>query len=223
MKKEWVANVATGVLVVCALVVTALIVRRELLASGPETVTSQRDYVQDWADYARSGRVMGPADAAVTLVEFSDFQCPACRALAGSIRTVRERYPDELRVVYRHFPLKSHPHAIAAVRASECAGAQGRFEAFHDALYAEQDSIGELPWLHYARAAGVPDIRSFGQCAASAAPLATLHQDTTAARKLGVKVTPTILVNGVLINGAPPAATLEQIVEKALAERRARR
>jgi protein-disulfide isomerase len=220
MKKEWLANAATGVLVACALLVTGLVVRRELFARGPERVAAApgAEYVQGWRRYAEQGHAMGAAEAPVTIVEFSDFQCPACGRFAASLREFRARHPDAVRLVYRHHPLPSHPHAVPAARASECAAAQGRFEAYHDALFADQAGLGTVPWREFARRAGVPDLDAFDGCAAGAEPLAVLRRDSAAAAQLGVSATPTLLVNGRRITGAPPVEMLEALVRE---ERRA--
>jgi protein-disulfide isomerase len=117
--------------------------------------------------------------------------------------------------VYRHYPLSTHPHARAAAKASECAGAQGRFEPFHDALFASTDSIGVVPWERFARIAGVPDVTRFKACAASEASVPALALDTAAGHELQVTGTPTMLVNERLITGVPPMDTLEAFVRQA--------
>lgn len=217
MKKELLSNVATGVLVLCALLVTGLVVRREFFPPAPLAVRDGGELIPGWEEYARGGHSMGPADAPLTLVEFSDFQCPACRVLSASLQEIREEYPDDIRVVYRHFPLKTHEAAIPAALASECAAAQGRFEPFHDALFARQDSVGALPWTRFAQEAGVPDVTAFERCmAGSAAAAAALNADTLAGQKLQVRGTPTLLVNGKRYNGAPPTHALEQIIREEL-------
>jgi protein-disulfide isomerase len=151
--KERLQNTASVVLVVCALTVTGLLVRQQLfppaaVAAVPVT------RVKDWQPLSQVGNVMGPRGARVTIVEFSDFQCPFCGQAAQALQGVRERYPD-VAIVYRHLPLEAHPHAFAAAVASECAAEQGAFQAFHDHLFAHQDSIGVTPWDSVAHRAGV--------------------------------------------------------------------
>lgn len=218
MKKEWLQHIATGVLVFCALAVTALVVRRELFSGEVMTMVAPPNapVVDDWEAYASSGHRMGPVYAPVTFVEFSDFQCPACRVLASSLDTLRARYGDKVRVVYRHFPLKSHHHAVAAARASECAAAQGRFKPFHDALFARQDSVGLVPWTRFARDAAIPELPAFEACMQQAGPLAALDRDTAAGNRLGVSSTPTLLINGRQVVGAPPLSTLDAFVKHEL-------
>lgn len=214
-QKDRLLNLAVGVLTLCALVVTGLVVRREL-ASEPARVAEQPEVVPEWRAFAAGGHRMGPADAPVTIVEFSDFQCPFCRVLADRLRTIRERYPEQVAMVYRHYPLQIHPFALPAVRASECAAAQGRFAAFHDALFARQDSLGIVPWTRFATAAEVPDTAAFRRCADESGAIPALARDTLAGSRLNVTGTPTLLINNVRFGGVPPLDTLDAYVKAAL-------
>jgi protein-disulfide isomerase len=218
MKTEWMLNLATGTLTLCALAITALVVRQEFFPKSPSGALRPQ-VISGAREYSRAGHRTGPADAPVTIVAFSDFQCPFCGVAAERLRTLREQYPKEIAIVYRHFPLDIHPHAIAAARASECAAVQGRFQAFHDALYAAQDSIGLAPWERFAATAGVPDTSAFAVCAAGTAPLPALERDTLAGKRLQVRGTPTLLVNETRFQGAPPLDSLEAYVQRALRSR----
>jgi protein-disulfide isomerase len=221
MKKELLANAAVTVLAACALVVTGLVVRRELFLNDPAVQLQAREStrVANWREYAAAGHVMGNQSAPVTVVVFSDFQCPACRMLADSLHVLRRNHPGSVRVVYRHFPLQSHRYALTAAGASECAAAQGRFEAFHDALFARQQAIGEIPWSDFAKGAAVPDLARFDACVREAGAVPAVSRDQAMGDRLGVNSTPTLLVNDTRIEGARPLAALERYVERA---RRAR-
>lgn len=159
---------------------------------------------------------MGPLDAPVTIVEFSDFQCPFCAKPVKRLDSLRAAYPTQVSIVYRHFPLPEHRYAIAAIRASECAANQGRFEAFHNVVFATQDSIGSAPWSYFARAAGVPDTALFAKCTKSDDPIAALALDAVAAKQLGVRATPTLLINQTELLGAQPLDTLIAYTTRAL-------
>jgi protein-disulfide isomerase len=201
----------TAILVLCALAVTGLVVRREFAnAAEPENIT-----VSNWQRYASVGHRMGPTDAAVVITVFSDFECPACRILATNLDVLRARYPDDIAVIYRHFPLASHANAGSAARASECAAEQGRFEAYHNALFAAQDSLGRWPWERFAASAKIPDSAAFAGCVARDGSPATVARDSAAALKLGVRGTPTLLINGTRIYGTPPLPVLERAVLQA--------
>jgi protein-disulfide isomerase len=212
-----IAAAANALLALCAVIVTALVVRREFFPPTPP-VAPPREITQvpNWRVYAESGHRFGPADAPASIVVFSDFQCPACRALATHLKAIRAEFPDQVAVVHRHSPLRSHPFAVPAARASECAAEQGRFEAFHDALFVDQSSIGLAPWSRFAANAGVPDLPAFDRCISAAEPVASLERDTLDAKELRVVGTPTVLVNGLRFTGTPPLDTLREYVRRAI-------
>jgi protein-disulfide isomerase len=208
------SNVATGVLVVCAVAITALVARREFFMAPPASgaVTELRQ-LDRWSHLAETGARMGPADAPVVIVEFSDFQCRFCAVVQTALAAIRTRYPERVAVVYRHFPLDAiHPHARAAANAAECAGEQGRFEAYHDALFAAQDSIGRTPWERFAEITAVADLDAFRRCIEENRYGVRVEQDAQLAAQLGLEATPTLIVNGVVYTGAPSEAELERLV-----------
>jgi protein-disulfide isomerase len=213
--REWLLDVGTITMVTCALVVTVLAVRREHSAG---TVTPSAAAIPqrqaDWETYAADGHSIGDSAAAVTIVEFADFECPYCRRFAATIDSLRAN-KQSVRIVFRHFPIAGHRFAIAAARASECAGDQGRFEQMHRVLYANQDSLGLQSWIWFGRRAGVADTARFNRCVISGAPIAALARDTAAAHRLGVRGTPTLLLNGWRIDGVPKPDSLKAYIERA--------
>jgi protein-disulfide isomerase len=214
--KRIISGIGTAVPFLCALVVTSLVVRRELFSRPPEAPsTTVHRQIPDWRSYSVGQRI-GPENARVTIIEFSDYQCPFCQAMAGSIAQVRQKHPDDVALVYRHFPLPYHPQAVPAARASFCAGEQGRFPAYHDALFARQQSLPTTDWTRLATEAGVPDSARFDACLSSAAAQQAIDRDLAAGRRLGVQGTPTLMVNGDLLGSATQAA-LAEAVEHALA------
>jgi protein-disulfide isomerase len=211
-KHSWISSAANGILAVCAVVVTALVVRKEFFAAEPgASIPYTR--VAAWRAFGEGGHRLGPENAPVRIVVFSDFQCPACRVLATHLKTIRAEDPN-LEVVHRHAPLDRHEAAIPAARASDCAGAQGRFEAYHDALFAAQDSIGTTSWETFARRAAVPDLAAFKQCISVANSDAPLARDTLVAKQLNVTGTPTYLLNDMRFVGAPPLDSLRAHVAR---------
>jgi protein-disulfide isomerase len=221
VKGESLLNISVGVLTLCALVTTGFVVRREI-SPPPHTLVPPRK-VPTWRSFSKEGHRMGLADAPVTIVVFSDFQCPFCARLTDQLHFLRNEYPSDVAVVYRHFPLAMHQHAIAAVRASECASAQGRFEEFHDAMFAEQDSVAVGSWNHFAKLAGIQDMAAFNQCTACKKPFPALARDTIAGRKLEVEATPTLLINATRLVGAQPLDTLEAYVRRVLHDKHSSR
>jgi protein-disulfide isomerase len=211
--RERMQNVATVCMVVCALVATGVIVRREVLRPSSERVEARVETIDEWEQYA-VGHSIGSLHAPVTIVEFGDFQCPFCRRF--------KTYYDSLSaiglqttLIYRHLPLSGHKFAIDAVRATECASEQGRFAQMHDVLFAHQDSIGLAAWASFASVAGVPDSLRFQACMDTQAQLDVVSLDSVAARQLNIRGTPTFLINNKLVHGLPSFDSLEAWVRRA--------
>ena len=215
-------NIATLVLVVCALTVTGLVVRRELFATPRRTAAASRapQRVTEWRSVADGGRIMGPANSAVVITEFSDFQCPYCRRLAPTLKQLRSKYVGQVAVSYRHFPLPRHEHAVAAALASECASEQGRFEEYHDALFQQADSIGKKAWAEFASSAGVANRRAFEQCMSDSTHLSRVNADLAAGQELRVTGTPTVLVNEWRLRGTPALGVLDSIIQAEITRRK---
>ncbi len=160
----------------------------------------------------------GPADAWVTIVEFSDFQCPACGAAEPTVAELLARYPNDVRLVYKHFPLSSiHLYARPAAIAAECAREQGRFWEMHDRLFAGQRALSSEDLAAYASAAGL-DVAAWQSCLSTPEPAARVDADQALGMKMGVHVTPTFVINGEPLQGSVPLATFEEIVESARAK-----
>lgn len=210
-------DVSLGVLTLCAVVVTGLVVRRELLTSRAASTEAVRlGTVKEWRAVAEEGHRRGPRDAPVQVVVFSDYQCPYCRALDDRLSRIREDYGRQVAVVYRHFPLGGHTASRPAAVAAECAARQGRFWALHGSLFAQQDSIGRKSWTRFAEEAEIPDLDAFTACVAREAPARAVTRDSTAARELGARGTPTFLINDRLYGGAIPMDALKSEVERTL-------
>ena len=167
------------------------------------------------------GPQSGPSDADVAIVEFADFTCPYCGEFVHYVDSLR-KLGRSVRVVYRHLPSLRNPHSVPAIRASECAASQGRFEGMHRALYAHADSLGTAPWSWFAEVAAVKDRERFGACMRSDAPLAVLHDDTVAARRLRVAGTPTLLIHSTRYDGLPVFDSLMAYVDRAATRKRPR-
>jgi protein-disulfide isomerase len=155
------------------------------------------------------GHPLGPPTAPVTLVVFSDFQCPYCADFARTTHpALREEFGDSITVLFRHWPLPMHAWAYSAALAAECAASQGWFAAFHDVLFARQRVLGTVLLTDLAHEAGVPDIAEFDRCTATAAFSARVDQDANLARAIGGRGTPTIVINGELYRGRKSASAL---------------
>jgi protein-disulfide isomerase len=145
--------------------------------------------------------IQGNARAAVTLVEYGDFECPYCGAAYPVLKELQRRMGDELRFVFRNFPLAQvHPHALAAAEAAEAAGAQGQFWQMHDLLYAHQTALGITHLRTYATSLKLDEAR-FAQDLEAHAFRARVEDDFRGGVRSGVNGTPTLFVNGARYDG----------------------
>jgi protein-disulfide isomerase len=205
-------------LALCAATVTIIMLRREFITpldpGAPEPPTA----IKDWNSYGVGDMRIGPPNAPVTIVEFSDFECPACGQLFPVLHNVLEKHPDEVRLVYRNFPLsRIHAHARAAAVAGECAAFQGRFQQYHNLLFQNQDSLGKIAWTTLATRAGVQDKGAFEACMTSDVPATKLRADSLAGVSLHLLGTPTVLVNKWMLREPPTDDVLERLINQELA------
>jgi len=172
-------------------------------------------------EVAARGPALGPESAPVTIVEFSDFQCPYCARAAPVVKQLRERYPDSVRIVYRHFPLDSvHPQARSAAEASLCAADQGRFWEYHDVLFENARQLGEADLIRYAEELDL-DTADFRTCLEEDRHAEQVERDLEAGRRAGVTGTPSFFVNGRMLGGAQPLEAFVRIIDSELEGREA--
>jgi len=164
----------------------------------------------------------GPADAPITLVEFSDFECPYCGGFAATLDQIKSAYEGKIRLVYRQFPLSQiHPNALKAAEASLCANEQGRFWELHDAMFAEQAMLSEGDLKRKAGRLGL-DQAAFDACLDTGKFAERVADDLSAGQRLGIDGTPAVFVNGrPLVGGAVPFEMLAELIDDEL-ERQAR-
>lgn len=176
---------------------------------------AQKPYAPDAPAY----RQKGAADAPIVIVEFSDFQCPACKVAEAPMRDLLKLYGKDIRFIFKHYPLeRPHPWARPAARASECAGRQGKFWELHDILYDKQEdwSNDKAPELiaGYAKGLGL-DMKAFDACLPEAAMDQAIGQDMKEGEERWVGSTPTFFINGKRFIGARQLGTLGTIwIEK---------
>jgi protein-disulfide isomerase len=150
--------------------------------------------------------VMGPANAPITLVEFSDFQCPYCSKAVAQINATLQAYPKDVRLIFKQFPLDSHPEAAISAAASLAAHQQGKFWPMHDVMFANRSKLSRQSILAWAKEIGL-DMKRFTADLDSDAIRKAVLRDQADGDKAGVEATPTVFLNGRKYNGdlAPDA------------------
>jgi protein-disulfide isomerase len=211
--------VVTATLVVCAIITTGLVLRREFMAKTNASAPVERKaaLIPQWRDELKKGIRLGPEAAPVQLIEFADFECPFCGSFYKTLRALRERYPMQVSLIYVHFPLRGHRFALPAARVAECASEQGRFEAMYDQLFEGQASLGLKPWSDYATAAGVPDLEKFDACIKKSDPIRRVEEGKELGAQIDVQGTPTLVINGWKLGRPPTEDELDGMVKKILA------
>lgn len=199
---------AAGVILTFVLV-SGVVAARSFTASEDNTDAS-----------VSAGKMKGRPDAPVTIVEYSDFQCPACRSAQDVLQRFLTQYPDTVKVVYKHFPLSGHQWAPMAHQAAECAHLQGRFWEYHDLLYSKQAEwslpVNPAPkFMTYAQQAGL-NLDQFAACLSDDAVRSSIHTEKKEGQDRQVSSTPTFFVNDQRIVGHIQLASQGQkIIEAA--------
>jgi protein-disulfide isomerase len=180
--------------------------------------------VPEWRDHAALGHRLGPAAAPVTAVVYSDYECPRSEELWTSLDRLRELYPAELSVVYRHLPLDHiHPSSRAAARAAVCGARTGQFEPVHRQLFAHWNLLDGMVWPELAARAGVADTAAFSACMNDERTARQVERDVRAADRLRARGAPLLLLNGVRFDGAPEYENLRDVVDEMARLERKRR
>jgi protein-disulfide isomerase len=159
--------------------------------------------------------VKGAADAKVTIVEFSDFQCPFCKRVNPTIDQIMKEYDGKVKLAFRHNPLPFHKDAMPAAKASMAAKDQGKFWEMHDALFATQTDLSEAGIMKAAKEAGL-DLKKFEVDFKSTKNDAVIQEDMEFAKSHGASGTPAFFINGVLVKGAQPFPSFKTVIDGVL-------
>jgi len=188
----------------------------DLAAAGP-AIGIFIDAPRQTTPVSDADPALGDRGAPVTIVAFSDFQCPFCARVEPTLKEIRRAYGDKVRIVWKDFPLTTiHPQAFKAAEASHCAGEQQRYWDYHERLFASQAEMSVTDLKTHAAALGL-DIQAFGRCLESSRYSARVKESLDAGAKLGVEATPTLLINGRTVSGAHPMEVFAGIIDEELA------
>jgi protein-disulfide isomerase len=179
-------------------------------------VTAQAEYKR-YDIPTENAYALGPADAPITIVEFSDYQCPFCRRWHAEVyEPLLDAYPGKIRLVYRHLPLTSiHPDALSAAEAAMCAGEQDAYWPYHEKLFSSE-SLGNNTYIQYAQNLQL-NMTTFKACLTDHKYQQAVQADSDFAINLGIRSTPTFFINGLAIVGAQPLDVFKQVIDKELA------
>lgn len=160
---------------------------------------------------------IGPENAPVTIIEFSDYECPYCQEWDQQVlQKLLDAYPNQIRFVYRDNPLSIHAQAQPAAEAADCAGEQGDYWKFHDALFSGQYSLGREAFIQYATDLKM-DVAGFTVCIDSGRYKGEVEADALDAAKAGLSSTPSFVINGRILIGAMPFANFKAVIDEELA------
>lgn len=184
---------------------------------GPEavdgTLTRMIEGERFEATYPDDAPIKGAAQPLVTIVEYSDFECPFCGSFAATLDELVAAYPDDVRIVFQQYPLSMHPGAEPAARAAIAAQAQGRFWAMHDRLFAERHANGTERLVELAVELGLDPDRFRADLEAEASA-ARVKAEQVKGQRIGVRSTPNFFINGRLVEGALKPDALRELVER---------
>ena len=188
----------------------------ELRKAGPPVMTALEAPRYE-VDVTKDDPSYGNAKAAVTIVEFSDYQCPYCLQAVPILKQLQKTYGDRVRIVWKDYPLTQiHPLALKAGQAAHCAGEQDKYWPYHDRLFANQSALDTDDLRKHAQAEGL-DMPRFNSCLDSAKYADRVRAGMEAGNRLGVSSTPTLFVNGRVLPGAYPYDDLAAVVDEELA------
>jgi len=231
--------VVAAVVLAAALVVSAFVVRGPLVqgvaelarlneglsglqapaptaaAPNPAARPARPDPNRRYAVSTKGSPSKGNPDAQIAVVEFSDFQCPFCGRVTPTLKQIEREYGEQVRIVFKHLPLRMHSKAPAAHAAAEAAHRQGKFWEMHDLIFANQREMSETKYVEYAEQIGL-DMDRFKRDVAAADVKSKVDADAAEAQKLGVTGTPGFFVNGRFLSGAQPFAAFKSLIDQEL-------
>ena len=217
MEKEAKILIGLGIATVAVLIGGSLLMSRPTSQQSTETKTYEESLL-----VGENPHVEGAAEPKVTIVEFGDFQCPACSASHPITKQVLGQYGDSVKFVFRHFPLEMHDHAFDAARAAEAAGAQGKFWEMHDKLYENQEDWAEkddylAKFEVYAKDIGL-NLDEYKKAMADKPYDPIISKGLTDGTAAGVNATPTFFINGQKMAGVFTFDEWKKLLDKVLAE-----
>lgn len=158
---------------------------------------------------------LGSVDAPITIIEFTDFQCPFCKMVQSELKKVKQHYPGKVRIVFKNFPLQIHQKARQAHLAALCADEQGKFWGYRDVLFDNQKTFGRDQFIRHAEALGL-NRKPFEKCLDLETYASRIDEDIQQALAAGIGGVPAFLINGRLLLGAHSFASFRRVIDQEL-------
>lgn len=206
-------NIFTGILVVCALIITILFLRKEF--SGNNTKLNP-SIVDNWKELIPEEGKVKSNKPKVYLIEFFDYECSYCSILDATLDTIQSKYGDKIKIIRYHFPLNIHPLAYRTAIAAECAGLQDSFEKYHKELMANQYKLNSINYTEVARLIGIKELGKFQKCVDEEETANVIANNVDLAKQFKVNGTPTLIINNKMISGATNTEEIEKIINEFL-------
>lgn len=225
LKNPWFFVSVIAVIVIMVLAYKVMVPSGNTIANAgtptPANIPSQEARIQVSAD---DDAIEGNKNAEVTIIEFSDYECPFCaRFYSQTLGQIRENYIDtgKVKLIYRDFPLSFHANAQKAAEAAECAGEEGdeKYYEMHNLLFEKGVSGGVNSFKQYAKDIDL-DTESFNECLDSGKMTSEVQKDFSEGQQAGVRGTPAFFINGKMISGAQPYSVFQQAIEQELQDER---
>lgn len=217
--KEALSLLLTSVLVICAVIITGLVVRQEVFES-PESSDSFASHSlteAEWQQALGEKSRLKSEESPVKVINFYDYQCPFCSMVEPALGRIQHRYPQEVEIIRRHLPLSNHPRAYQAALAVECANKQGAFSEYHASLFDNQGVLEGVDFDSLAvSTSAIRDVESFSGCLMNEQTAQRVDSDMKIASSLGFRSTPTLVINKKVVPGAISFERLDDLVQKAL-------
>jgi len=186
------------------------------MAAGPQRQAPRGpDPAKTYAFPLEDSPIKGAADAWVTVIEISDFQCPFCKRVGPTLKEIEQKYGSDVRFTFKHNPLPFHNRATPAAMAAACANEQGKFWKMHDTLFENQQALEDADLEKYAREVGV-DVAKWKTCVTGQKYKDRIAQDMAKSAQLGARGTPAFFINGRFLSGAQPTAAFTALIDEEL-------
>lgn len=203
-------NIFSGILVVCALIVTILLLQKEFSGNNTDLNIS---IVDNWKELIPEYEKTNGNYSKVYLIEFFDYECPYCSILDATLDTIKSKYGNKIKIIRYHFPLNIHPLAYKAAIAAECANTQEMFDTLHKELMENQYRLNSINFTDIAMLIGIKDIEKFQRCVNEEETADVISHNVKLAKKFRVNGTPTLIINNKMISGSINAEEIEKIIK----------